>query len=44
MNIQPIKTETDYDRALAEGSVLWGAEPDTPKGDQLDVLINLVEA
>ena len=44
MNIQPIKTEADYDRALARISELWGADPDTPKGDRLDVLITLVEA
>lgn len=44
MEIQPIKTEHDYDAALAEVEALWGAEPDTPEGDKLDVLITLVEA
>ncbi len=44
MNIQPIKTEVDYDRALAEIDALWGAEPDTRKGDRLDILMTLVEA
>ena len=44
MEIQPIKTERDYDAALAEVEALWGAEPDTPEGDKLDVLITLVEA
>ncbi len=44
MEIRPIKTEQDYDAALAEVEALWGAEPDTPKGDKLDVLITLVEA
>ncbi len=44
MNIQPIKTEADYDRALAEINALWGAELDTPKGDRLEILMTLVEA
>ncbi len=44
MAIQSIKTEQDYDSALAEVEALWGAEPDTPEGDKLDVLITLVEA
>ena len=44
MDIRPIKTEQDYDEALAEIEQLWGAESDTPEGDKLDVLITLVEA
>ena len=44
MDIRPIKTEQDYDAALAEVESLWGAESDTPKGDKLDVLITLIEA
>ena len=44
MKIKPIKTENDYDAAMAEIEVLWGSKPDTPKGDKLDVLITLVEA
>lgn len=44
MEIRPIKTEQDYDAALAEVEALWGAKPDTPEGDKLDVLITLVEA
>ena len=44
MEIRHIKTEQDYDAALAEVEALWGAEPDTPEGDKLDVLITLVEA
>lgn len=42
--IKPIKTETDYDEVLAEISTLMDAEPGTPEGDQLDVLVTLVEA
>jgi HTH-type transcriptional regulator/antitoxin HigA len=44
MEIRPIKTEADYDAALAEIEALWGAKTDTPEGDKLDVLITLVEA
>ena len=32
--IRPIKTEQDYDEAMAEIDSLWGAEPDTPEGDE----------
>lgn len=44
MDIRPIKTEQDYDAALAEIEALWGAQVDTPEGDRLDVLLALVEA
>ena len=44
MDIRPIKTEDDYDVALAEIDRLMGAPPDTPEGDKLEVLVTLVEA
>ena len=44
MRIKPIKTEADYEAALAEIEKLWGAKENTPKGDRLDVQITLVEA
>ena len=44
MDIRPIKTETDYEWALAEIENLLEAEPDTPDGDRLDILVTLVEA
>ena len=44
MNIKPIRNETDYEEAIAELDRLWGAEPNTPEGDKLDVLITLIEA
>jgi HTH-type transcriptional regulator/antitoxin HigA len=44
MDIQPIKSEADYEAAMDEVGVLWGSEPDTPEGDKLDILITLVEA
>lgn len=42
--IKPIKTEADYDAALAEIDVLMDASPGTPEGDRLDILVTLVEA
>ena len=44
MEIRAIKTEVNYDSALAEIDRLMDAEPDTPEGDRLDVLVTLVEA
>ena len=42
MNIRPVKTERDYDIALARIDDLWGAEQGTPDGDELDILLTLV--
>ena len=44
MDIRPIKTEQDYEAALAEIEALWAAPEDSPEGDRLDVLLTLVEA
>jgi HTH-type transcriptional regulator/antitoxin HigA len=44
MEIRSIKTEADYEAALKEIEDLFDAEPGTPEGDQLDILITLVEA
>ncbi len=44
MDIEPIKTESDYNEALAEIERLMDAELNTPDGDKLDVLSTLVEA
>jgi len=44
MEIKPIKTEQDYQSAMAEIDRLFDAEPGTPEGDRLDVLVTLVEA
>jgi HTH-type transcriptional regulator/antitoxin HigA len=43
-DIRPIRTEADYRGALAEIERLMTAEPDTPDGDRLDILVTLVEA
>ena len=42
--VRPIRTEADYDAAMAEVERLWGASSGTPKGDRLDVLVTLIEA
>ena len=44
MDIKPIKTEADYDRALTMIDRLMGAAPGTRDGDDLEVLVTLVEA
>lgn len=44
MDIKPIKSEADYEAALADIEGLMLAEPDTLAGDRLDVLVTLVEA
>ena len=43
MNIAPIKTKTDHKQALGRIESLWDAEPNTPEGDELDVLVTLIE-
>jgi len=43
MNIKPIKTDRDYKAALNRIDVLWDANPNTKKGDELSVLAILVE-
>jgi len=42
--IKPIRSETDYEAALAEVERLWGARSGTPEGDRLDVLATLIDA
>jgi HTH-type transcriptional regulator/antitoxin HigA len=44
MDIHPIRTEADYEAALAEIERLFNAAPNTPEGDRLEVLATLVEA
>ena len=44
MDIQPIKTEKDYDAALQLIEELWDSEEGTAEGDRLDILITLVDA
>ncbi len=44
MDIKPIKTEQDYKSALSRIEELWGAKKDTSEGDELDLLVTLVES
>ena len=44
MDIFPIRTEEDYDAALARIDMLMNAEAGTPEGDELDIMVTLVEA
>src|SRR5713101_4493881 len=44
MDIQPIKTKADYRATLKEVERLWDAEPGTPDGDRVEVLVTLIEA
>ena len=43
MNIKPIRTEKEYEAALKEIERLFDANPGTPDGDSLDILVTLVE-
>jgi HTH-type transcriptional regulator/antitoxin HigA len=43
-DLRPIRTEGDYEAALAEVERLWGAPSGTPDGDRLDVLATLIDA
>jgi len=42
--VKPIRSEADYEKALAEVERLWGARSGTPEGDRLDVLATLIDA
>lgn len=44
MDIQPIKTEKDYEAALQLIEELWESEEGTAEGDRLDIMITLVDA
>jgi len=44
MNIKPVKTQADYEATLREIESLMTAQPETPEGERLDVLVMLIEA
>lgn len=44
LRIRPIKTERDYEQALARINQLMDAKTGTEAGDELDVLVTLAEA
>ena len=43
MNIKPIKKQKDYKEALKKIDKLWNAKLNTKAGDELDILITLIE-
>ena len=43
-SLRPLRSEKNYEAALAEVERLWGAKASTPKGDRLDILATLIEA
>nr|NQU91349.1 helix-turn-helix domain-containing protein [Bacteroidota bacterium] len=44
MEIKPIKTENDYNESIKRIEELWGSKKDTSEGDELDLLVTLVES
>jgi|ERR1051326_629901 HTH-type transcriptional regulator/antitoxin HigA len=44
MQIKPIRNEADYEQALRRVEALWGAAQATSEGDELDILVSLIEA
>jgi len=43
MKLKPVKNDRELNRALQRIDELWGAKPDTSRGDELDVLMLIVE-
>ena len=41
--VRPVRSEEDYEAALARIDELMDAEPSTPEGDELDSLVTRVE-
>jgi HTH-type transcriptional regulator / antitoxin HigA len=44
MDIKPIKTDEDYRATLREIESLMRAEPGSPEGERLDILVTLLSA
>jgi HTH-type transcriptional regulator / antitoxin HigA len=44
MVLTPIRTEAEYETAMAEVATLWGAATHTPSGDRLDLLATQIDA
>ena len=43
MRLKPIRNDKELDRALERIGDLWGAKPGTKRGDELDILMLMVE-
>ncbi|MGA2371560.1 MAG: transcriptional regulator [Candidatus Korobacteraceae bacterium] len=44
MKIRPIRSDHDYEQALQRVDALWGSAVGSPLGDELEVLVTLIEA
>ena len=44
MKIRPLRTKADYRAALKETERLWEADPGTPEGDRVEILVTLIES
>jgi HTH-type transcriptional regulator/antitoxin HigA len=44
MDIKPVRTKKDHAAALSRIETLMSAKAGTPEGDELDILVTLVEA
>src|SRR5260370_17486882 len=44
MDIKPIRTEADYDRALRRVEELWDSAEASTESDEVDILTTLIEA
>ncbi|MEN9855824.1 MAG: hypothetical protein RLZZ157_950 [Pseudomonadota bacterium] len=44
IEIKPIRAQADYEAALDIMGELWGSHSDSPEGDQLDLLVTLIDA
>ena len=43
MKLKPIRNDRELNRALKRIDELWGAKPNSQRGDELDILMLLVE-
>ena len=43
MKLKPIKNDRELNCVLKRIDELWGTKPNTPRGDELDVLMLIVE-
>ena len=43
MNIKLIKNQKDYQIAMKRVEALWQAKANTPAGDELEILVTLIE-
>ena len=43
VTVSPVRSEEDYEAALTRIDELMDAEPNTLEGDELDILVTLVE-